>query len=201
MTVISERRSRRGGTRARRAASGPAVVLRMPPPLDPPAEPPPEPALAMDQLPLEWPTPPPGATTAPPPHPRSRPGPGGAPPGRSSAYTAAQKFVSLCVEILNGYRPANQLRPMTHPQRYCEISDQIVRRTVRVRMAPGEAARNGHLVRARRLLLSEPVEGVAEAAVVLEHGDATWAMAIRMERTNRRGVGVLGWMCTVVQVL
>jgi len=157
----------------------------------------------MDQLPLEWPgPPPPGAGTAPPPAPsRSRPGPGAPPGRRSSAYTAAQKFVSLCVEILNGYRPANQLRPMTHPQRYSEISDQIVRRTVRVRMTPGEAARNGHLVRARRLLLSEPVEGVAEAAVVLEHGDATWAMAIRLERTNRRGVGVLGWMCTVVQVL
>jgi hypothetical protein len=155
----------------------------------------------MDQLPFELP----GAVPTPasrPPEPRrptrlapTLPGP------RSGSYAAAQKFVSLCVEILNGYRPPSQLRPMTHPQRFADISDQILRRTVRVRMTPGQAARHGHLVRARRLLLSEPLPGVAEAAVVLEHGESTWAMAIRLERSTRPGVGVLGWMCTVVQVL
>ncbi|MER7002410.1 Rv3235 family protein [Dactylosporangium sp. NPDC000555] len=203
MTVIVEQRPRRSArARARRAPSGPAVVLRMPPPLDPPpeqvGEPATEPALDMDQLPLEWPGAPPLSRA---PQPR-RPRPAPTPPGpRTSAYAAAQRFVGLCVEILNGYRPASQLRPMSHPQRFADISDQILRRTVRVRMTPGQAARHGHLVRARRLLLSEPLAGVAEAAVVLEHGDATWAMAIRLERTTRPGVGVLGWMCTVVQVV
>src|SRR5262249_35671895 len=143
-------------------------------------------------------------TPPPPPRPpqprRPRPAPAGRGP-RSNAYTAAQRFVSLCVEILNGYRPPSQLRPLSHPQRFTDISDQILRRTVRVRMTPGQAARHGHLVRARRLLLSEPIDGVAEGAVVLEHGESTWAMAIRLERTNRPGAGVLGWICTVVQVV
>jgi hypothetical protein len=176
-------------------SSGPAVVLRMPPPLDPPDDQAPS---LLDQLPLPWPDAPPPAVPPFPEPPPVRPPPRGP---RSNAYAAAQKFVGLCVEILNGYRPPSQLRPMTHPQRFTEISDQILRRTVRVRMTPGEAARHGHLVRARRLLLNEPLDGVAEAAVVLEHGESTWAMAIRLERTDRRDVGVLGWICTVVQVL
>jgi hypothetical protein len=199
MTVIVEKRPRQGArARTRRAPAGPAVVLRLPPPLDPPAGPAGGSALDADQLPLEWPgNPPPARPPDQRPHRPAPPAPG--PP--SGAYAAAQKFVSLCVEILNGYRPASQLRPMTHPQRFAEISDQILRRTVRMRMTPGQAARQGHLVRARRLLLSEPRAGVAEAAVVLEHGEATWAMAIRLERTGRPGAGVLGWVCTVVQVL
>ena len=189
MRVITEQRRRR-------TPVGPAVVLRMPPPLDPPVEPTLEPALDMDQLPFEWPSgPPPAAIKAP------RPRPAPAPGKRSSAYPAAQKFVSLCVEILNGYRPPNQLRPMVHPKTFGEVSDQILRRTVRIRMTPGEAARQGLLVRARRLLVSEPLEGVAEGVAVLEHGEATWAMAIRMERTGHRGAGVVGWICTVVVVL
>ncbi|MGI5245317.1 Rv3235 family protein [Dactylosporangium sp. CA-139066] len=173
----------------------------MPPPLDPPVDPPPEPPLDMDQLPFEWPGSPPPPAVTPPPQPRPRPAPTTADGRRSTAYAAAQKFVSLCVEILNGYRPPAQLRPMTSPKRFTEISDQLLRRTVRIRMTPGEAARRGHLVRARRLLLSEPLDGIAEAVVVLEHGEATWAMAIRLERTDRRSVGVLGWICTVVTVL
>ncbi|WP_432979660.1 Rv3235 family protein [Dactylosporangium sp. CA-233914] len=188
--------------------SGPGVVLRMPPALDPPpndprSAAPPEsagaPSAGMDPLPLEWP----GTLPMfqPPPPPR-QPQPAPPPPReRSNAYPAAQRFVGLCVEILNGYRPPGQLRPMTHPQRFADISDQILRRTVRVRMNPSQAARQGTLVRARRLLLSEPLDGIAEGVVVLEHGDSTWAMAIRLEKSNRPGFGVLGWMCTVVQVV
>jgi hypothetical protein len=109
--------------------------------------------------------------------------------------------VSLCIEILNGYRPPSQLRPMADPQRFGEISDQLLRRTVRVRMSPGQAARHGQLVRARRLFLSEPLPGIAEAAAVLEQDAAAWAMAIRLEHTTRPGLGIQGWVCTVLQVL
>lgn len=201
MTVTVEQRPRRS-SRSRNARRpvppGPAVVLRMPPPLDPPVSPAAETPAGMDPLPFDWP-----GAPAPirPPEPPSPPRPAPAPEPRSTAYAAAQRFVGLCVEILNGYRPAAQLRPMTHPQRFADISDQILRRTVRVRMTPGQAARHGHLVRARRLLLSEPLDGIAEAAAVLEHGESTWAMAIRLERTARPGIGVLGWICTVVQVI
>ena len=233
MTAITEQRSRRGARGARHtggltgaersgalaepgrttrsrthpAPVGPAVILRLPPPLDPPVEEAtPDPSTPaserlgydMDQLPLEWPGAPPAIRA--PARPRKR-AVTQAPGQHSDAYTAAKRFVSLCVEILNGYRPPNQLRPLSHPQRFGDISDQILRRTVRIRMTPGQAASQGTLVRIRRLLVTEPLAGVAEGVAVLEHGTSTWAMAVRFEHTDRPKFGVLGWVCTVVQVL
>ena len=114
-----------------------------------------------------------------------------------TAWTALRLFVGMCVEVLNGYRPAGQLRPMSDPQRFTDIADQLVRRTVRVRMSPAQAARQGRLVRVRRMLVCEPLSGVAEAAVVLEQGDTCWSMAVRMERTDQPA----GWRCVLVQVI
>ncbi|GAA0729632.1 hypothetical protein Drose_32905 [Dactylosporangium roseum] len=195
-TTIAAKRPRR---RPRTVYAPSAVVLRPVPPLDPPCEEsvvrlPTQPPSDMDLLPVDWP-----GSPAPP-----RPA---APrrahdPTLSSAHTAAQRFVGLCVEILNGYRPAAQLRPLTHPQRFTDISDQLLRRTVRIRMTPGQAARHGRLVRVRRLLLCQPVPGIAEAAVVLEQGEATWAMAIRLEhQRGPQSSAMLGWRCTVLQVV
>ncbi|GAA3450302.1 Rv3235 family protein [Dactylosporangium matsuzakiense] len=181
----------------------------MPPPLDPPPEDeppdtvawlnPPKPAPEMEPLPLEWP----GLPTPirRPEHEPKWPVPAQQPTPRSDSYRAAKRFANMVVEILNGYRPPNQLRPLAHPHRFNDISDQVLRRTVRVRMTPGQAARHGTLVRIRRLLVNEPLEGIAEGVVVMEHGDNTWAMALRFERENRPNYGVLGWVCTLVQVL
>ncbi|WP_426507766.1 Rv3235 family protein [Dactylosporangium sp. McL0621] len=162
------------------------------------------PAYFMDPLPFEWP---PGSTAAaresarePVREPR-RPAPVEPPRTRSESYQAAKRFAALCVEILNGYRPPSQLRPLTHPHRLGDVNDQIMRRTVRVRMNPGQAARKGNLVRIRRLLVTEPLAGIAEGVVVLEHGTSTWAMAVRFEKANRPGFGVFGWVCTLVQVV
>ena len=108
----------------------------------------------------------------------------------------------MCVEVLNGYRPTTQLRPLIDPKHFTDVSDQLLRRTVRVRMSPGQAAQHGRLVRARRMLLSEPIEGVAELAVVLEQGPSIWAMAVRLEhRDTRPPAALLGWQCTVIQVV
>ncbi|WP_433051791.1 Rv3235 family protein [Dactylosporangium sp. CS-033363] len=215
MAAITEQRPSRT-TRARRhqqpshglrapgqtTAPGPAVVLRLPPPLDPPVVDPPRlrlvdpPPYDMDQLPLDWS----GATPGPQPaKPAAAPAP--LPTNRSEAYQAAKRFTSLCVEVLNGYRPPNQLRPLAHPKRFGDISDQLLRRTVRIRMTPGQAARQGTLVRIRRLLVTEPKPGISEGVVVLEHGPVAWAMAIRMEKQDRPNTGVLGWICTVVTVI
>ncbi|WP_433210526.1 Rv3235 family protein [Dactylosporangium sp. CS-047395] len=218
MAAITEQRPSRT-TRARRnqqpshalrapaqpTAPGPAVVLRLPPPLDPPVVDPPRlrlvaaaPAYDMDPLPLDWS----GAAPDPQPaKPTPAPAPAPLPTSRSEAYKAAKRFTSLCVEVLNGYRPPNQLRPLAHPKKFGDISDQLLRRTVRIRMTPGQAARQGTLVRIRRLLLTEPKPGIAEGVVVLEHGPVAWAMAIRMEKQDRPNTGVLGWICTVVTVI
>ena len=112
-------------------------------------------------------------------------------------HAAAQRFVGMCVEILNGYRPAAHLRQVTHPKHCTAVTDQLTRRTVRVRMPPSHAARQGHLVRVRRMLLSEPLPGVAELVVVLEQGPAVWAMAVRLERPARPAPGLSTWLCTL----
>jgi Family of unknown function (DUF6459) len=46
-----------------------------------------------------------------------------------------------------------------------------------------------------RLRVSEPVDGVAEVVAVLSKGDASLAVALRLERRNGT------WICTVVQVI
>lgn len=117
-----------------------------------------------------------------------------------SAWSALRLYVGMCVEVLNGYRPVAQLRPMSDPQRFTDITDQLVRRTTRVRMSPSQAARQGRLVRVRRMLVCEPLSGIAEAAVVLEQGDTCWSMAVRMER-NPDPTKPQGWRCVLVQVI
>jgi Family of unknown function (DUF6459) len=202
-------------------AKRPVVTVRRAPALDPPYEGQAQPPPGMQMLPLEWSGPrtaertrparagdfpaqaragerptgdgepvlklPPGAL----PRPATRPRP--LPP--TTARAAAQRFVGMCVEVLNGFRPAAQLRPVAAVQRFNDIADQLVRRAVRMRLTPGQAARQGRLLRVRRMLLCEPRDGVAEAAVVLEQGQVCWAMAVRLERSAE------GWRCTVLQVV
>lgn len=210
-----------------------AVTVRAAPLLDPPYE---DDHLPLDEtafLPLDWSGPdagyeraagpaapdgandPPAARVGQPDggNDRARVGqPDGARP--VTAWLAAQRYVGMCVEVLNGYRPLAHLRPITDGHRFADIADQLVRRAVRVRMSPGQAARQGRLVRARRMLVCQPCVGVAEAATVIEQGDRCWAMAIRLEHVAPAGTpaalgsrplagvgGVGGWRCTVVQVI
>ncbi|MFF5230395.1 Rv3235 family protein [Dactylosporangium sp. NPDC000521] len=203
---------RRKGAAGRSAAlsGGAAVVARPAPPLDPPCEEavvrrPSQPTGGMDFLPGDWVAFPTRATPAPA---RQAPAPPSA--GAASAtgvapplppHPSAQRFVGMCVEILNGYRPASHLRQVTHPKHCTAITDQLIRRTVRVRMAPSHAARQGHLVRVRRMLVTEPLPGVAELVAILEQGTATWAMAVRLERLPHRTTGHPTWLCTLVQVV
>ncbi len=223
------RRTSASGARARRprdlsraaVGSGVVIAVRTAPPLDPPFEDEQQPPVSMELLPFDWSeadverrqiSPPKRRLPRPPqddgsvPQPRSTP--------TVTARAALQRYIGMCVEVLNGYRPAAHLRPATDAQRFGDVADQLVRRTVRVRMSPGQAARHGRLVRVRRLLICEPLDGVAEAAVVLEQGETCWAMAVRMERDieepcedgplavsdlSRRRAGI--WRCTVVQVI
>jgi hypothetical protein len=108
---------------------------------------------------------------------------------------AARRYVDLCVEVLNGYRPAAQLRPFTEPRRFSAVADQLIKRTTRVRMGTVAPRRKHRPVLVKRMVVGEPIEGVAEAAAVLGHGDLVWAMAVRMERQGD------GWLCTFAGVL
>jgi hypothetical protein len=120
---------------------------------------------------------------------------GGRPRRLITGQHAARRYVDLCVEVLNGYRPAAQLRPFTEPRRFPFVADQLIRRTTRVRMGATTPRRKHRPVLVKRMVVGEPVEGVAEAAAVLGHGDLVWAMAVRMERQGN------GWLCTFAGVL
>ena len=207
----------------------PELVLgvRPAPPLDPPFDDASQPPSGMELLPVDWSAADaerrqisapkrglsrPGDTrkkgdASPPGSHAPSGGPSGGPAGGAvqppvvAARAALQRYVGMCVEVLNGYRPTAHLRPITDLQRFNDVADQLVRRTVRVRMPPGQAARQGRLVRVRRMLVCEPLDGIAEAAVVLEQGEACWAMAIRMERDPDRSGAAGGWRCTIVRVI
>jgi hypothetical protein len=113
-------------------------------------------------------------------------------PGRA----AAQRFVGVCVEVLNGHRPVSHLRAITAPADVSGVTDQLVRRTTRTYLArPGASAPGPNRVRLRSLHTCEPRDGVAELAAVLEYGAQIWAMAARLERRADT------WLCTVVQVV
>jgi hypothetical protein len=131
---------------------------------------------------------------------RTPAGAAGAPvPGRSphaagnpvAAQVAAGRFVSACVEVLNGFRPVGHLRALTTPFDYAAVVKQLTKRArLRVPAAPG-----GTRVGLQRVRVFEQRAGVAEAVAVLRHGNVTWAIALRFE--YRRGT----WLCNLLEVV
>src|SRR5438552_1286540 len=105
---------------------------------------------------------------------RSSDQPTPAPAVNAGSLIAVRRFVDACVEVLNGFRPIAHLRPHTGPLDFGALVNHLTRRAQRLRMtAAADAAAR---IRLRRLRLCEPREGVVEAAVVLEHRGAPWAM-------------------------
>jgi hypothetical protein len=107
---------------------------------------------------------------------------------------ALRWFVEACVEVLNGYRPVAHLRPHASATDFNQIAAHLTRRATRVRLVTGARTADSR-VSLRRLRVCEPRDGVAEAAVVLDHRGGSWAMAIRLERHRGR------WICTLLQVI
>lgn len=106
------------------------------------------------------------------------------------ARLAVRRFVTMCVEVLNGYRPATHLRRLSLPKEAPVVVAQAVAGTSRVaelrrtRGAPRTTDRRGRgptPVGVVRLHLCEPRPGAVEVAVLLVTGDRTWAMALRLE--------------------
>lgn len=162
--------------------TAPATPTRPPLPpaaLRPPAGPlqPPRPS-SRPVPPLPWPA-------------ASRPSrPGGRPPRHSSdAELAAQRFATVCLEVLNGFRPMAHLRRLIEPRGFEMAACGIRRR------AAGARTAQTNMVRIRRIRVCEPVQGVAEASVVFSRDGLAWSMAIRLERRQQR------WLCTVAQTL
>lgn len=110
------------------------------------------------------------------------------------ATRAAHRFVRTCLEILNGYRPPGQLRPLSDPGRAADVAAELARAARRT--GPVRRRSTRPTVQLRRLRVCEPRAGAVEAAAVLiGSAGATWALALRLE--HRRG----SWLCTTLQVL
>jgi hypothetical protein len=117
------------------------------------------------------------------------------------ARLAVRRFVSVCVEVLNGYRPAAHLRRLSLPMEAPSVVAQGVagaRRVAELRRAarPGDRrVRRPGPVGVLRVLLCEPRVGVIEAAVLLITGERTWAMAFRLELHQQK------WAATALRLI
>jgi len=124
-------------------------------------------------------------------------------PGVSpDARLAVRRFISSCVEVLNGYRPAAHLRRLAQPREAATVVAQGVTAAHRVaqeRRRPGPGTpprlRRPAPVAVVKVSLCEPRPGAVEAAAVLMIGDRTWAMAIRLELHGD------AWLATVMRLL
>ncbi|MGX6601969.1 Rv3235 family protein [Micromonosporaceae bacterium Da 78-11] len=106
----------------------------------------------------------------------------------TDAKLAVRRFVHLCVEVLNGYRPPAHLRHLSLPAEAAGVVAQGLAGAQRVAalrkalQAPGRRpARRPPPVAVIHLRLCEPRPGAVEAAVALVTGERTWAMAVRLE--------------------
>ncbi|WFE38563.1 Rv3235 family protein [Micromonospora sp. WMMD998] len=116
------------------------------------------------------------------------------PAATPEAARAAYRFIRTFLEIVNGFRPPGQLRPLCLPEAVSTVSAELTRAARRVTPVRRRTARPTlHL---RRLRVCEPRAGAVEAtAVFLGAGGTSWAVAVRLER--HRG----NWFCLVLDVL
>jgi uncharacterized protein DUF6459 len=180
-----------------------AIRLRPAPRCEPPFDDEVEPAhwATAHQLALTWAPPRVPAATAP----RSRrpDAPRTVVAGASAdAKLAVRRFVQLCVEVLNGYRPPAHLRRLARPAEAADVVAQGVagaRRVATLRQAIQAAGRRPPRrpppVAVLRLRLCEPRPGAVEAAVTLITGERTWAMALRMELQHQ------AWSATTLRLI
>lgn len=157
-----------------------AVRIRRAPPCEPPYD---------DERPPDWPNMDPwqppldfAAVTHPPDRPRltgRAAGPLLSPPPTAPASpdtrAAVQRFLTVCVEVLNGFRPAHHLRALSDPLAAVEVIEAMAEAARQVRSMSGR-------VRVRKVRLCEPRSGVVEIAAVVTA--CTAAPPVRAERTG-----------------
>jgi hypothetical protein len=139
----------------------------------------------------------------------------------SPAKAATRLFLATCVEVIGGFRPMGQLRPLCVPQRYGDIATRLATHpattpgsrtgtlaylagrtpiTGRDTGAPPRTPRNhqtspGDRTNVRRVQICDIGPGVAEVATVLCRREQVWAMALRFELHRDR------WLCSLLEVI
>ena len=113
--------------------------------------------------------------------------------GKAAAAGWPSQFAQVLAETLAGSRPQEQITPWTTDQ---------ARRLIR---QLGPMLATGPVPRVRRVLASQPAEGVVEMTVVVRCGPRIRALAVRLEqdRPHRAGRGrdasTAGWVCTAIE--
>ncbi len=161
----------------------PAVRLRGAPHSEPPFDDEVEPTVwaSAQQLALDWPATGQAAVAEPEPRtPVRRSVVAGA---SADAKLAVRRFVRLCVEVLNGYRPPAHLRNWSRPVEAAEVVAQALvgARRIAESRRRHRPPRRPPPVAVLSLRLCEPRPGAVEAAVALVTGERTWALALRLE--------------------
>ncbi len=99
----------------------------------------------------------------------------------------ARQLVRVCLEVMDGVRPAGQLSRRVTP----DIQERLARRGV---LARRRRQRQRHAVTVRALTTCTPADGVAEISAVVTHSSRVRALALRM-------VGIDGrWVVTVFEL-
>jgi Family of unknown function (DUF6459) len=109
------------------------------------------------------------------------------------ARQAARRFLVICLEVINGYRPLPHLRPLVSPTDLENVLPQVAIGVERLAQARRAGKRPPAQLRVVRVC--EPRPGAVEAAAVLGDATRTWALAFRLERRQGR------WLSTAVRVL
>lgn len=105
------------------------------------------------------------------------------------------RFVQALVEVLSGERPAAQLMRWTTDPIFTEVARRArAVATSRATTPPGRGTPGNRRVLVRSVRICEPADGVAEAAVHVQHGGRSRAVAIRLEGLDGR------WRCTALQL-
>lgn len=144
-----------------------AIRLRRPPLLEPTPDEGPAPAsvpactppAAAALLPLDWPPAAPARST-----PTVSRSTGPCPDPAAQAAATARRYVQVCLEVLNGFRPTSHLRTLTGPVEFTAVVGQLARR----RNAAGHFPALGN--DARALPAGRPPGTLGNAARVLEAG-------------------------------
>lgn len=89
----------------------------------------------------------------------------------------AAYIVQALLEVMSGQRPAPQVLRWTTPEVYAVVA----RRGARVARRAADGRRSpAHRTHVRRVRVCEPADGVAEVAVVVQHGPRVRAVALRL---------------------
>lgn len=127
-----------------------------------------------------------------------RSAPAAAPVGEETR-TVVRRFLTVCVEVLNGYRPAHHLRALSDPLVAMDVIDAGRAAARQLRRQAGPAR-----VRIRRVRMCAPRPDAVEVAAVVMAGPTpdppsstgrAWALACRLER--RAGQ----WRCATLRLL